>query len=54
MNYICRFAMSVIWELNKNYEVIGVWYGRTVIRSRYKLFYEVFRVSNMALLSMWI
>ena len=40
--------MSVIWQLNNNYEVIGVWYGRTVIRSRYKLFYEVESVSNMA------
>ena len=33
--------MSVIWELDTNYEVVNVWYGKTVIRSAYKLFYEV-------------
>ena len=33
--------MSVIWTLGKDYEVVDVWYGRTVIRSKYKLFYEV-------------
>ena len=37
----CRYAMSVIWELDADYEVVDVWYGRTVIRSAYKLFYEV-------------
>ena len=33
--------MSVIWELDSNCEVVDVWYGRTVIKSSYKLFYEV-------------
>ncbi len=33
--------MSVIWELDSNYEVVDVWYGKTIIRSAYKLFYEV-------------
>ena len=33
--------MSVIWELDKKYEVVDVWYGKTIIRSQYKLFYEV-------------
>ena len=33
--------MSVIWELNpKTFKVRDVWYGRTVIRSSYKLCYE--------------
>ena len=32
--------MSVMWQLNQNFEVVETWYGRTVIRSRYKLFYE--------------
>lgn len=36
-----RYAMSVIWELDKNFEVVDVWYGKTIIRSSYKLFYEV-------------
>lgn len=27
--------------MNSNMEVEDVWYGRTVIRSRYKLFYEI-------------
>ncbi|XP_062516622.1 DIS3-like exonuclease 1 [Corticium candelabrum] len=36
-----RYAVSVLWELNTStYEVQRVWYGRTVIRSAYKLFYE--------------
>ena len=38
--------MSVIWELNGNCEVIDVWYGRTVIRSKYKLYYEVSILDN--------
>lgn len=36
-----RYAVSVIWELDKKYEVIDVWYGKTIIRSQYKLFYEL-------------
>ncbi|XP_071112514.1 DIS3-like exonuclease 1 [Haliotis cracherodii] len=36
-----RYAMSVIWELTPDFEVKDVWYGRTVIRSQYKLFYEL-------------
>ncbi|RXM95481.1 DIS3-like exonuclease 1 [Acipenser ruthenus] len=33
--------MSVMWELDKSsYEVKRVWYGRTIICSSYKLFYE--------------
>lgn len=36
-----RYAVSVLWELNTStYEVKHVWYGRTVICSAYKLFYE--------------
>ena len=36
-----RYAVSVMWKLSPNYEVEKVWYGRTVIRSAYKLTYEV-------------
>ncbi|XP_021568235.1 DIS3-like exonuclease 1 isoform X2 [Carlito syrichta] len=37
-----RYAVSVLWELDKtSYEIRRVWYGRTIIRSAYKLFYEV-------------
>lgn len=36
-----RYAISVLWELDKtNYEVLKVWFGRTIIRSTYKIFYE--------------
>jgi exoribonuclease R len=42
MTIFCfRYAVSVIWELDKKYEVVDVWYGKTIIRSQYKLFYEV-------------
>ena len=36
-----RYAVSVIWQLDSVYHVKDVWYGRTVIRSSYKLAYEV-------------
>ena len=36
-----RYAMSVIWKFDKDYNVKDVWYGRTVIRSQYKLYYEL-------------
>uniref|UniRef100_UPI00358FEBF1 DIS3-like exonuclease 1 isoform X2 n=1 Tax=Myxine glutinosa TaxID=7769 RepID=UPI00358FEBF1 len=36
-----RYAFSVLWRLDKEtYEVKDVWFGRTVIRSTYKLSYE--------------
>nr|XP_045016823.1 DIS3-like exonuclease 1 [Jaculus jaculus] len=36
-----RYAVSVMWELDKSsYEIQKVWYGRTIIRSAYKLCYE--------------
>ncbi|XP_048649171.1 DIS3-like exonuclease 1 [Marmota marmota marmota] len=36
-----RYAVSVMWELDEtSYEIKKVWYGRTIIRSAYKLFYE--------------
>nr|KAF6391770.1 DIS3 like exosome 3'-5' exoribonuclease [Pipistrellus kuhlii] len=36
-----RYAVSIMWELDKtSYEIKEVWYGRTIIRSSYKLFYE--------------
>ncbi|XP_037088465.1 DIS3-like exonuclease 1 [Pollicipes pollicipes] len=36
-----RYAVSVIWELDPDsFQVHGVWYGRSLIRSRYKMFYE--------------
>ncbi|XP_075714431.1 DIS3-like exonuclease 1 isoform X2 [Rhinoderma darwinii] len=37
-----RYAVSVMWELDSaTYEIRRVWYGRTIIRSSYKLSYEV-------------
>ncbi len=38
---MCRYAVSVVWELDSRYRVQKVWYGRTIIRSKYKLAYEV-------------
>ncbi|XP_047139511.1 DIS3-like exonuclease 1 isoform X1 [Hydra vulgaris] len=35
-----RYAVSVIWKLNKCFEVVDVWYGRSIIKSKYKLYYE--------------
>ncbi|KAL5971885.1 DIS3-like exonuclease 1 [Taenia solium] len=36
-----RYAVSVIWELDPvSLEVLDVWYGRTVIRSAYKMTYQ--------------
>ncbi|XP_048471958.1 DIS3-like exonuclease 1 isoform X2 [Rhincodon typus] len=36
-----RYAVSVLWELDKtNYEVVKVWFGRTIIKSAYKMYYE--------------
>ncbi|XP_023568332.1 DIS3-like exonuclease 1 [Octodon degus] len=36
-----RYAVSVMWQLDKtSYEIKAVWYGRTIIRSAYKLCYE--------------
>lgn len=48
-----RYAMSVIWELDKNFEVVNVWYGKTIIRSRYKLFYEVQNLDKSETESSW-
>ncbi|KAH3840740.1 hypothetical protein DPMN_114196 [Dreissena polymorpha] len=36
-----RYAVSVIWELDASLDVVNVWYGRTIKRSQYTLFYEV-------------
>ena len=33
--------MSVVWKLDKDHNIRDVWYGLTVVRSRYKLSYEV-------------
>ena len=41
MYVIPRYAVSVIWNLDTSYRVHKVWYGRTIIRSKYKLAYEV-------------
>ncbi|CAH3019970.1 unnamed protein product [Porites evermanni] len=35
-----RYAVSVLWVLDADYNVLKTWFGRTVIRSSYKLFYE--------------
>ncbi|KAJ2734872.1 hypothetical protein IW152_001982 [Coemansia sp. BCRC 34962] len=35
-----RYAVSVIWDLNKEYNATGVWFGRTLIRSACEMYYE--------------
>ncbi|GBM24441.1 DIS3-like exonuclease 1 [Araneus ventricosus] len=35
-----RYAVSVLWELDSKCKVQNVWYGRTIIKSKYKLCYE--------------
>lgn len=39
--YYIRYAVSVLWRLSSDLEVEKVWYGRSVINSKYKLTYEV-------------
>ena len=36
-----KCAVSVLCELDSSCDVVKVWFGRTVIRSSYKLTYEV-------------
>lgn len=37
-----RYAMSVLWELDaESLNLCTVWYGRTLIRSSYQLYYEL-------------
>lgn len=31
--------MSVFWELDSEYNVVNTWFGRTIIRSAYKVHY---------------
>ena len=40
-NVLSRYAVSVLWVLDSDCNVLKTWFGRTVIRSSYKLFYEV-------------
>ncbi|KAJ2549805.1 hypothetical protein EV175_004308, partial [Coemansia sp. RSA 1933] len=35
-----RFAVSVVWTLDRSYKVDSVWFGRTVIRSACEMYYE--------------
>ncbi|XP_054710884.1 DIS3-like exonuclease 1 [Uloborus diversus] len=35
-----RYAVSVLWTLDSKFSVKSIWYGRTIIRSQYKLCYE--------------
>lgn len=40
LSQVDRYAVSVLWQLDSQYKVKEVWYGRTVIRSSFKLAYE--------------
>ncbi|KAJ2462478.1 hypothetical protein GGI03_004444 [Coemansia sp. RSA 2337] len=35
-----RYAVSVIWDLDSEYNATGVWFGRTLIRSACEMYYE--------------
>ncbi|KAJ1957444.1 hypothetical protein EC988_000830, partial [Linderina pennispora] len=35
-----RYAMSVVWQMDSNYNVTDTWFGRTVIRSACEMYYE--------------
>ncbi|KAJ1819562.1 hypothetical protein LPJ60_003693 [Coemansia sp. RSA 2675] len=35
-----RYAVSVIWDLDREYNATGVWFGRTLIRSACEMYYE--------------
>lgn len=53
-HYVCifhmsRYAVSVLWKLDSDYQVKSVWYGRTIIRSKYKLAYEVYTYNLCAM-----
>ena len=47
--FLDRYAVSVLWVMDSDYNVVKTWYGRTVIRSSYKLFYEVKCVRSICL-----
>lgn len=40
LSNVDRLAVSVVWRLDSDLEVISAWFGRTIIRSRYKLHYQ--------------
>ncbi|KAI7902436.1 DIS3-like exonuclease 1-like protein [Cokeromyces recurvatus] len=35
-----RYAVSVIWTLNKDYQILDTWFGRSIIRSSCEMEYE--------------
>ncbi|XP_076305106.1 DIS3-like exonuclease 1 isoform X2 [Tachypleus tridentatus] len=35
-----RYTVSVMWEFDPHFELRNVWFGRTIICSAYKMFYE--------------
>lgn len=39
-HHVDRYAVSVIWTLDKNYKVVDTWFGRSVIRSACEMEYE--------------
>ena len=40
LSNVDRLAASVVWRLDRDLEPVAVWFGRTIIRSRYKLHYQ--------------
>ncbi|KAI9485834.1 MAG: DIS3-like exonuclease 1-like protein [Benjaminiella poitrasii] len=35
-----RYAVSVIWTLNKDYQILNIWFGRSIINSSCEMEYE--------------
>ena len=52
-SFAFRYAVSVLWVLDVDYNVVKTWFGRTVIRSSYKLFYEVSKL-YAGYISVWL
>lgn len=35
-----RYSVSVIWTMDKDYEILDTWFGRTIINSSCEMEYE--------------
>lgn len=39
-HHVDRYSVSVIWTMDKDYKVINIWFGRTIINSSCEMEYE--------------
>ena len=40
MGGVDRYAFSVVWEFTPDLDMVGTWFGRTVIHNAHQLYYE--------------